>query len=84
MGMIVYVITIDEVYDFETFDHSPEVYAVFDDAKRRFDDLVAQTREEFAENEFDESQGDTFYETWENGRWPENHYGIYVHTVDLQ
>ena len=82
--MVVYIITIDEVYDLETFPHEPEVFAVFDDAKRRFDDLVAQTREEFAENEFKELHGGNYYETWEDGRWPENHYGIYVHTVELQ
>lgn len=82
--MKVYVITIDEAYDFEKFNHAPEVFRVFDDARRRFEDIVALAKTEFKDCGWEESQGDNFYEAWEEGYWATNHYSVTVHTVELQ
>lgn len=82
--MKVYVIVIDEVFEFETFDHRPEVFSVFDDAKKRFDDIVEQAKIEFLECGWEENEGAGFFETWPDGYWGTSHYSVNVYTVDLQ
>lgn len=82
--MKIYIITIDEVFDFESFSHKPEAFAKKEDALRRYEDIVEDAKREFAEEEWEESQGAAYYETYPEGYWGTSHYGVYLQEVELK
>lgn len=80
----IYIITISEVFDFEDFGHKPEAYRNREEAQKRYEDIVEEAKREFAENDWEEAQGASYYETFPNGYWGTSHYAVYLSEVDLQ
>lgn len=82
--MKIFVITFDDVDDFATLHHDIEAFSKYEDAKKRFDDIVYDAKQLFLENEWEETDSADFYETWPDGYWGTNHYAVYLNTVELK
>lgn len=82
--MKLYVITIDEVFRFETFNHEPIAFLDKKKARDKFEDMREDARRIFAEDEWETSEGENFYETYPDGRWSESHYGVYLKEIDVE
>lgn len=85
--MRVHIIHFDDVADYETMSHELEVYADWQKAKERFDDIVddfKRSRIEWEIDDWEESDGVTAYESWPDGEWGTNHYAVYLETVEVQ
>ena len=79
----VYVIEFDDVADSQTLHHDVEVFRNYQDAKDRFDYIVHETKQLLLEEELEEADSVDFYKAWEDGKWVENHYGVYLYTVKI-
>lgn len=80
----VFVITIDEVFDFETFGHPIEAYEKEADARARYEGIVEDAKREFAEHGWEESEGASYFETYPDGEWGTSHYGVYLNRVEVK
>lgn len=83
-AMDIYLITIDEVFYFETFNHKPEAYKDKETARKRYENVVAEAKVAFKEDEWLESEAYSYYETYPDGQWSQNHYAAYFQTIQLQ
>ena len=82
--MKVYVLTINEVYDYEEFNHNPRVFMKREDAIAELNDIKEEAKEEFAED-FDQfDDGENGFEMYADGRYSEGHYSVYVHEVEVE
>ena len=79
----VYLIIIDEVADYETVRSNISAYERYDSAKAAYDAFVEIARDEFAESEWEESWGGTFYEIYPEGNFAQSHFGVYLRTVEV-
>ena len=82
--MKVYVITIDEVYDFETFNHTPRVFTNKDKAREAFEEISEQARIDYAKDGWEEGYGADYYEMWPDGSWGTSHYGVYLQAIETE
>lgn len=85
--MKVYVLTVDQVYDFECCELVVETFSNKADALRR---LLWYTEDDKKNNaipnewRIDEDIDKMFYVSYEDGRYSENHYEAIVHECELQ
>lgn len=70
--MNVWVVTINEVVDYQTNFYSPKVFSTYEKAKAYFDAEVAEMKKELPRTWESEEGKDTF-EMWESGYYFENH-----------
>ena len=85
----VFIITIDEVYDFERFNHNPRAFKTEEGARKAFEDLKKEARENYK----DELSDDTYwtveeytdsFEIYEDGRFAENHFTASLTSLFLE
>lgn len=83
--MKVWIIKIDDVGDYETYPHDVEIFAKGEDAKKRFDEIVAEAKADFLEEDHRETEeSETYYESWLDGWWSKDHYGVYLKSAEVQ
>ena len=82
-----YILTIDDVYDFSTCEHAPRAFA---DKEKALKALRSVSDAFVANNSFDddddwviEDNGDSF-EAYIDGYWSENHYIARIHEVEVE
>lgn len=82
--MKVYIVSVDEVYDFEKFYHEPRVFAEVNDAISLMNDIVKKFEEENNPDDFIIERDDTSYTAYEDGRYPENHFCVQVYCKEVE
>ena len=88
--MKVFVLTIDEVYDYEGFSHTPMVFTNKDKALDALHELYEDTKIELAENgdddwmEDDYKKGDECFSLYPDGYWGTSHYDARVDEVEVE
>ena len=76
--------TIDEVYDFENFLHTPRVYTDYDKAKADFEDIKEDAKREFADDFNEIEEGKDYFEMYAEGYYSEGHYTIRIDEVEVE
>ena len=80
----VYIITIDEVYDFENFPHEPLVFANEEKAKAEFESIKESAKTEYG-NKFNEvEEGDTYFEMYAEGYFSEGHCAVHLYEEEVE
>lgn len=79
--MKLYIITIDEVYDYEGFHHAPKAFPSFEKAKEHFDELYKDARKELDWDS--ESRGERSFSLYPDGSWGRCHYDAIIDEVDM-
>lgn len=88
--MKVFVLTIDEVYEYEGFSHKPMVFTNKDKALDALYELYEDTKKELAENgdddwmEDDYKKGDSCFSLYPDGYWGTSHYDARVDEVEVE
>lgn len=80
--MKLYIITIDEVFDFEGFDHKPLVFLTKKKAKDEFDRLVREARKEYPD--FTVDKGKRSVSIYEDQSWGKSHFDVVINEVDVR
>lgn len=80
----VYIITIDEVYDFENFHHEPMVFADEKKAREEMARIINEAKEEY-KNKFNEvEEGETYFEMYAEGYFSEGHYAVHLYEKEIE
>ena len=84
--MKAFVITIDEVYDYEEMGHKPEVFLNEEKAKARFKELVEDAKAEYEEtyDDYDSEEYNNKFECYEEGYASQNHYYVRLEEVEVE
>lgn len=85
--MKVYIIHFDDVDDYATLTHQLEAFAKYDDAKRRFDNIVKDAKELLSEggnDDWEVEENETFFSSWPDGNWGTDHYSVELTEVEVQ
>lgn len=84
--MKLFIITIEEVWDFERMSHTPEVFLKKENASNRlsklYDEYSQEYKEEF-DKDYDEEVGEMMVEMWNNGSWSQTHFIAEIHEHEL-
>lgn len=80
----VYIITIDEVYDFENFLHDPMVFADEQKAREEFERIKANAKEEYKDKYEEVEEGDTYFEMYAEGYFSEGHYAVHLYEKEIE
>ena len=88
MKQILYIITIDEVYDFQGFSHKPQVFKEKTDAMKILRELRENAKAEFAdecndEDDWDEETSESF-SIYPEGEWGTTHYDARIDEVEVE
>ena len=83
--MKVYVLTIDEVYDYEGFHHPPRIFTDKQKALDALHDTYIDVKKEFDDWEEDDyTEGDTCFSMYPDGEWGTSHYDARVDEVEVE
>ena len=88
--MRVFVLTINEVYDYEEFTHKPRVFATLKNARKAKDEFVNNFKrtvdltDTIDGDEWVEDITDNTYDAYIDGRYAENHYRVTIQSVEVQ
>lgn len=88
--MKVYVLTIDDVYDFEGFKHAPRVFtdkrkalnALYEEYKESKKMLKDNGNDDWIEDDYKE--GDSCFSMYPDGYWGTSHYDGKVDEVEIE
>ena len=79
----VYLITFDDVYDFERYWHEPRAFRNREDALNVFNEIKEQAKSELDEDWIRE-ESETGFETYPDGCFAESHYGVSMLEINLE
>lgn len=85
--MKIYVITFDDVDDYATLHHDIEAFGNYEDAKKRFDEIVLDAKnllDEGGNDDWEREESEHQFESWPDGNWGTDHYGVYLNEVEVQ
>ena len=88
--MVVYVVSVNDVSDFETFVHTPKVFKDKVDALKEMKTIVDDFRDltnlddKIDGDSWIEEKNETHYEAYIDGRYAENHYEVDVDCVEVE
>lgn len=85
--MKVYIITIEEVFDFQVFIHAPEAFTKEEAAKNRFNEIVEEAKKAYCRLGWVEDKDyydESCYEIYLDGEYAANHYAVRIHEVELK
>ena len=88
--MKVYVITIDDVYDYEGFTHKPFVLTTMEGAMRKLREYREEVIADLKENENDDWEEDEFTEEstkfsfYPDGYWGTSHWDAKIDEVEVE
>lgn len=80
--MKLYIITIDEVFDFEGFYHKPLVFLTKKEARAEFDRLVREARKEYPD--FTVDKGKRSVSIYEDQSWGKSHFDAIIDEVEVR
>lgn len=80
--MKLYIITVDEVFDFEGFWHKPLVFLTEKEARAEFNRLVREARKEYPG--FTVDNGKKSVSIYEDQSWGKSHYDVVIDEVDVR
>lgn len=80
--MKIYIISIDEVFDFEGFWHKPLVFLTEKGARAEFNRLVREARKEYPN--FTVDKGKHSVSIYEDQSWGKSHYDVVIDEVDVR
>ena len=85
--MKIWVITIDEVYDYENFPHDPIAFSNEKDAKEQLDTFRQGLKKDY-ESELESNwlyeDGERYCEVYEDGCYGTNHYSVRLSEIELK
>ena len=88
--MVVYVVSVSEVCDFEHFNHTPKVFKNKVDAENEMNEFVKDFRnltnldDEIDGDSWIEEKNNSCYEAYIYGRYAENHCCVYIDCVEVE
>ena len=80
----VYIITIDEVYDYENFPHEPMVFADEQKAKDEMERIKVNAKTEFGDKFNEVEEGETYFEMYAEGYFSEGHYAVHLYEKEIE
>jgi hypothetical protein len=80
----VYIITIDEVYDFENFPHEPMVFADEKKAREEMARIIDEAKEEYKDKFNEVEEGETYFEMYAEGYFSEGHYAVHLYGKEVE
>lgn len=78
----IYIITIDEVYDFEKFAHTPQAFVTSTEAMEEFERIVKNGKEMAEAEGYECDEGAFEASFYKDGEWPQYHYDVKLHAVE--
>lgn len=88
MKQILYIITIDEVYDFQGFSHKPQVFKEKADAMKTLRELRENAKAELADECNDEDYWSEVtsesFSIYPEGEWGTTHYDARIDEVEVE
>lgn len=81
--MKIYIVRIDDVADYETLHHDLEAFYKKDDAKKRFDEILADAKSEDWLDDWETEETEDSFSAWPNGEWGTDHYEITIEEVEV-
>lgn len=86
--MKIWVITIDEVYDYENFKHTPIAFSKEAEARKELDTfrkgIKTDYKSELEEDHWLYEDGEDYCEVYEDGCYAQNHYSVRLNEVELK
>ena len=86
--MKIYIVIVEDVYDFQITDNKPMAFETYESAKRCFDEAVDAFKTvnpiDNDDDSFKEESWNNHYEYYEDGRFIENHFSVTIHEIELQ
>lgn len=79
----VYLIHIDEVYEYEELGHPIEVYRNREDAENRYKEIVEVAECEYP-SDWEREEGQWRYECYEDGHYAYNHFSVTLKTAEVR
>lgn len=80
----VYIITIDEVYDFENFPHEPMVFDDKKKAREKMARIIDEAKEEYKDKFNEVEEGETYFEMYAEGYFSEGHYAVHLYEKEIE
>lgn len=80
----IYIITIDEVFDFEGFAHTPQAFSNEADARKEFDRIVANGKEMAEKEDYEYDLYRDSASFYKDGEWAQYHFDVKLHCASLQ
>lgn len=80
----VYIITIDEVYDFEIFPHEPMVFADEQKAREEMARIINEAKKEYKDKYNEVEEGETYFEMYAEGYFSEGHYAVHLYEKEIE
>ena len=82
--MKIFIITIDDVFDYEGFHHDPIVKMSEEEAREQLESLYLSAKETYTD-EFDgEERSDTSFSLFPDGYWGTSHYDARISEVEVE
>ncbi len=85
--MKIYIVIVEDVYDFQITNNKPMAFETYESAKRYFDNTVDAFKTVNPiddDDRFKEESWNNHYEYYEDGRFIENHFCVTIHEIELQ
>lgn len=79
--MKLYIVSVDEIFDFEGFWHKPLVFLTEKGARAEFDRLVEEARKEYPG--FTVDKGKRSVSIYEDQSWGKSHFDVIIDEVDV-
>ena len=81
--MKVYIIIINEVYDFEEMNHEPRVFATKESAFDAMRDIISNAKEEYGDDFNTIEETETSIEMYDDGTYAQSHYVAYIKECEV-
>lgn len=82
--MKIYIITIDDVFEFEGFTHKPIVKTTEEEARKELERLYKSAKETYTDEFDNEERSDTSFSLFPDGYWGTSHYDARINEVEVE
>ena len=82
--MKIFVITIDEVFDFVKYEHAPVVCFSMKDAKKELSDIFKEAKKEYRGKDTTIERGKKSFSVYADHSWSESHYEAVINEVEVE
>ena len=82
--MKIFIITIDDVFDYEGFHHDPIVKMSEEEAREQLENLYLSAKETYTDEFDSEERSDTSFSLFPDGNWGTSHYDARINEVEVE
>lgn len=82
--MKIFIITIDDVFDYEGFSHDPIVKMSEEEAREQLESLYLSAKETYTDEFDSEERSDTSFSLFPDGYWGTSHYDARISEVEVE